>query len=119
MSHRTWLAVHHSDQEVQYAARAYIETLRGVGAQISMAIAGEPTANGYTERLIRTIKEEEVALHEHADFHDAYRHLTRFLDDVCQHRRIHSVLGYLTTAEFERQWQQQQAAAAAGKLAPP
>jgi putative transposase len=111
--------IHHSDQGGQYAATAYIETLRGVGAQISMATAGEPPENGYAERLMRTIKEEEVPLHEYADFHDAYQHLSRFLDDVYQHKRIHSVLGYLTPAEFERQWQQQQTAAAAGKLAPP
>jgi putative transposase len=111
--------IHHSDQGGQYAATAYIETLRAVGAQISMAAAGEPTEHGHAERLMRTIKEEEVTLHEYADFHDAYQQLSRFLDDVYQHKRIHSVLGYLTPAEFERQWQQQQPAAAAGQLASP
>jgi putative transposase len=111
--------IHHAAQGVQYAATAYIETLRGVGAHSSMATVGEPTENGYAERLMRTIKEEEVTLQEYADFHDAYQHLRRFLDDVYQHKRIHSVLGYLTPAEFEAQWQQQQMAAAAGKLAPP
>jgi putative transposase len=56
--------IHHSDQGVQYAATASIETLRDVGAHISMATVGEPTENGYAERLMRTIKEEEVTLHE-------------------------------------------------------
>jgi putative transposase len=74
--------IHHSDQGVQYAATAYIETLRGVGAQISMATVGEPTEKGDAERLMRTIKAEEVTLHEYADCHDAYQHLRRFLDDV-------------------------------------
>jgi transposase InsO family protein len=109
----------HSDQGVQYAATAYIETLRDVGAHISMATVGEPTENGYAERLMRTLKEEEVTLHEDADFHDAYQHLGRFLDDGYHHKRIHSVWGYLTPAEFETKWQQQQTATAAGKLAPP
>jgi putative transposase len=108
--------IHHSDQGVQYAATAYVQTLQDVGAQLSMATAGEPTENGYAERLMRTIKEEEVTLHDYADFHDAYRHLGRFLDHVYQHKRIHSALGYLTPAEFETQWQQQPTAAAAVKL---
>jgi putative transposase len=56
--------IHHSDQGVQYAATAYIQTLQGLGAQLSMAAVGEATAHGYAERLMRTIKEEEVTLHD-------------------------------------------------------
>src|SRR5205807_514576 len=53
-------AIHHSDQGVQYAATAYVERLAGRGVTISMAAAGVPEENGYAERLMRTIKEEEV-----------------------------------------------------------
>jgi putative transposase len=102
--------IHHSDQGVQYAALIYGQTLRDVGAQISMAAIGEATENGYAERLMRTIKEEEVTLHDYQDFHDAYQHLGRFLADVYQHKRIHSALGYLTPEEFETQWWQQRIA---------
>jgi transposase InsO family protein len=93
--------IHHSDQGVQYAATAYVARLEQLGAQISMAEQGEPRQNGYAERLMRTIKEEEVALTEYRDFADAYAQIGRFLDDVYQHKRIHSALGYLTPAEFE------------------
>jgi putative transposase len=96
--------VHHSDQGVQYAATDYVERLRAAGARLSMAAVGEPRENGYAERLMRTIKEEEVALTEYADFADALRQLGRFLDDVYNHKRIHSALGYLTPAEFEQHW---------------
>lgn len=104
--------IHHSDQGVQYAATAYTEMLISLGSQISMASVGEPEENGYAERLMRTIKEEEVDLSEYEDFGDAQRGLGRFLDDVYNHKRIHSSLGYLTPAEFEGLWQEKQSASA-------
>lgn len=96
--------IHHSDQGVQYAATAYVEALTGVGASISMAAVGEPREDGYAERLMRAIKEEEVDLTEYEDFADALRQLGRFLDEVYNRKRIHSSLGYLTPTEFEQQW---------------
>jgi len=100
--------IHHSDQGVQYAATAYTQVLQEAHVQISMADVGEAWQNGYAERLIRTIKEEEVDLSEYIDYNDAYRQLGRFLDDVYMHKRIHSSLGYLTPAEFEEQWRKEQ-----------
>ena len=96
--------IHHSDQGVQYAATAYVEELIGVGASISMAAVGESRENGYAERLMRTIKEEEVDLTEYEDFGDALGQIARFLDEVYNRKRIHSPLGYLTPSEFEQQW---------------
>src|SRR5947209_5625242 len=96
--------VHHSDQGVQYAATAYVERLQKLNVNLSMAAIGEPRENGYAERFMRTIKEEEVELSEYHDFADAHRQITRFLDDVYNVKRIHSALGYLTPLEFEQQW---------------
>lgn len=96
--------IHHSDQGVQYAANGYVERLQSLNVQISMAEVGQAWQNGYAERLIRTIKEEEVYLSEYRDFHDAYQQIGRFLDEVYMHKRIHSALGYLTPAAFEAEW---------------
>ena len=96
--------IHHSDQGIQYAAPAYIQVLRQAGVAISMAAVGEPRENGFAERLIRTIKEEEVDLSDYADYADAHRQIGRFIDDVYRTKRIHSALGYLTPAEFEAAW---------------
>lgn len=103
--------IHHSDQGIQYAATAYTQVLQEAEVQISMADVGEAWQNGYAERLIRTIKEEEVDLSEYLDYPDAYRQIGRFLDDVYMHKRIHSSLGYLTPAEFEAQWREEHALA--------
>ena len=35
-------------------------------------------------------------------FADAYGVLDRFLKDVCNRKRIHPALGYVTSAEFEQ-----------------
>lgn len=100
--------IHHSDQGVQYAATAYVDLLAANDVAISMAEVGQAWQNGYAERVIRTIKEEEVDLSDYRDYNDAYNQLDRFLDDVYMHKRIHSSLGYLTPAEFESQWLVQQ-----------
>jgi transposase InsO family protein len=100
--------IHHSDQGLQYAATAYVERLLQLGVQLSMAGVGEAYQNGYAERVIRTIKEEEVYLSDYQDFADASAHIRRFLDDVYNVKRIHSALGYLTPQEFEEQWRARQ-----------
>jgi len=98
--------IHHSDQGVQYAAYAYTDLLKIHGIQISMAAVGKAEENGYAERFMRTIKEEEVDLSEYFDFGDAHQQIGHFIDDVYNTKRIHSSLGYLTPVEYEYAWWQ-------------
>lgn len=101
--------IHHSDQGVQYAATAYVDSLKEHDIAISMAEIGQAWQNGYAERFIKTIKEEEVDLSDYQDYEDAYGQIGRFLEDVYMYKRIHSSLGYLTPVEFESQWLREQA----------
>lgn len=96
--------IHHSDQGVQYAAYAYIDLLKANDVCISMAAIGKAEENGYAERFMRTVKEEEVDLSEYLDFLDAFNQIGNFIDDVYMTKRIHSSLGYLTPTEFEAAW---------------
>lgn len=93
--------IHHSDQGVQYAAHDYIDLLKSYKIQISMAAVGKAEENGYAERVIRTIKEEEVDLSEYIGFTDTAGQIGHFIENVYMTRRIHSSLGYLTPVEFE------------------
>jgi len=96
--------IHHSDQGVQYAATAYTQLLKQAGIALSMAEVAAAWQNGYAERLMRTIKEEEVDLSDYENFAQAYAQIGYFLEEVYQKKRIHSALGYLTPVEFERRW---------------
>jgi transposase InsO family protein len=100
--------IHHSDQGVQYAAHAYVAQLEGAQIKISMADIGAAWQNGYAERIMRTIKEEEIDLADYRNFTEAYTQIGHFIEQVYQHKRIHSALGYLTPAEFEAHWRSQQ-----------
>lgn len=93
--------IHHSDQGVQYACSAYVDLLKKHNIHISMAAVGKAEENGYAERFMRTIKEEEVNLSDYNNFADAYSQIGYFIMDVYMTKRIHSSLGYLTPAEFE------------------
>ncbi|MDE0014442.1 MAG: IS3 family transposase [Candidatus Poribacteria bacterium] len=95
--------IHHSDQGVQYLSTAYISTLKAHGIQISLAHRGRPWENGYAERLIRTLKEEEVHLNDYEDITEARERIGQFIRQVYHQKRPHAALGYLTPVEFQRQ----------------
>ena len=95
--------IHHSDQGVQYLSNAYIATLQEHRIEISVAERGRPWENGYAERLIRTLKEEEVYLNDYQNITEARDRIGQFITHVYNLKRPHSALGYLTPMEFQRQ----------------
>ena len=101
--HQSVPEIHHSDQGVQYLSKAYLSVLKAHAIEISIARRGHPWENGYAERLIRTLKEEEVHLNDYQDITEARQSIGHFLTQVYNHKRLHSALGYLTPAEFQRQ----------------
>ena len=95
--------IHHSDQGVQYLSKAYIATLQEHRIKISVAQRGRPWENGYAERLIRTLKEEEVHINDYDSIAQARDRIGHFITHVYNLKRPHSALGYLTPMEFQRQ----------------
>jgi len=100
--------IHHSDQGVQYTSQLYLQILAQNKVQVSNSAVGQAWQNGYAERLVRTIKEEEVGLQDYQNFGDAIHNIKTFIEEVYGKKRIHSSLGYLTPAEFEAYWKNQQ-----------
>jgi len=94
--------VHHSDRGVQYASRDYTQLLQDHGIQISMSRKGNPWDNAACESFIKTLKYEEVYRTEYRDLADARASIGAFLEKVYNQKRLHSALGYLPPAEFER-----------------
>ena len=95
--------IHPSDQGVQYLSSAYLSTLKAHGIEISLAPRGRPWENGYAERLIRTLKAEEVHLNDYEDITEARERIGHFITQVYHQKRPHSALGYLTPMEFQQQ----------------
>ena len=95
--------IHHSDQGVQYLSNAYISTLQCHNIEISgVSRRGCPWENGYVERLIRTLKEEEIHLNAYQNIHEARGRIGHFITQVYHQKRPHLTLEYLTPIEFQR-----------------
>lgn len=96
--------IHHSDHGVQYASTRYVARLEEIGAAISMAAIGNVYENALAESFFATLKREEVYLHDYQTFAEAEANLERFLEEVYNHKRLHSSLGYRPPSEFEALW---------------
>jgi transposase InsO family protein len=110
--------IHHSDQGVQYASAELVDRLLECGFQISMSRKAAPWENGRVESFIKTLKAEEVSLRQYRDLEQARRSIGHFLEEVYNQRRLHSALGYLPPAEFERGWHEQDKKEAAARQLP-
>ena len=93
--------IHHSDRGVQYASNNYIKELELYAFQISMSRKGNPYDNAYVESFIKTLKSEEVHLWEYRTMADVQKRIPYFIEDVYNHKRLHSALGYRPPCEYE------------------
>jgi putative transposase len=87
-----------SDQGSHFTRPQYCDLLRGANVQISMDGKGRALDNIFTERLWRSVKYEEVYLHEYVSPKEARSHLQNYFEFYNQ-RRLHQALEYQTPAE--------------------
>ncbi len=90
-----------SDQGSHFTSPKYLERLQCEEIQISMDGRGRARDNIFTERLWRTLKYEEVYLHEYANPKEAYHQLANSIR-FYNFERPHQALEYLTPAQVYR-----------------
>ena len=93
--------LHRADRGSQYAARAYRRALREHGITVSMSRKGDCWDNAPMESFNGTLKVECVHAQRYATREQARAAIVEYIG--CYNtERIHSSLGYVTPAEFER-----------------
>lgn len=87
--------VFNTDQGSQYTATAFIDLLKAHPIQISMDGRGRALDNVFVERLWRSVKQEDVYLHDYRDVSEAKDRLSAYFRWYNQ-ERLHQSLAYNT-----------------------
>lgn len=90
--------IFNSDQGCQFTSSAFTSRLSEAGVRISMDGRGRCIDNVWIERVWRSLKYEEVYLHDYAAVSDAYDGIGRYLT-FYNDLRPHQALAYATPAE--------------------
>jgi len=92
----------HSDRGSQYASRDYQALLDQHGIVCSMSRKGNCWDNAVMERFFLNLKMERVWQRNYANHGEAQRDITDYLVSFYNCTRLHSKLGYLPPAAYER-----------------
>ena len=89
--------IFNNDQGAQVTSGEFTGRLVAQDIQISMDGRGRALANIFVERLWRSVKQEEVYIHDYHTVEEAGRSLARYFT-FYNHRRLHQALAYQTPA---------------------
>lgn len=94
--------IHHSDRGIQYASEAYRRALATANITPSMSRKGNCWDNAPMESFFHTLKTERVHHREYTTRDEARRDLFGYIEGFYNSHRLHSALGYLSPADYER-----------------
>jgi transposase InsO family protein len=92
----------HSDRGSQYASLEYQSLLDQHGIRCSMSRKGNCWDNAVMERFFLNLKMERVWQRDYANHGEAQRDITDYIVSFYNWIRLHSKLGYLSPAVYER-----------------
>jgi putative transposase len=93
-----------SDNGSAFLSETVQEFARHLEVELMRTRIRYPEGNGRCERLIRTIKEEEVWLNIYDSYGEARKRIGAFIE-FYNSERIHSALGYVSPRQFVARWQ--------------
>ncbi len=96
-----------TDNGTQFTSTRFIQTLGRLGITHRRTAYNHPEGNGRIERFHRSLKEEEVWLHEYRSLEEARDSIARWLHEY-NHHRPHQSLKNRTPAEARRAFTQPQ-----------
>ena len=102
--------IFNTDQGAQFTGNAFIKVLTENGIKISMDGRGRALDNIFVERLWRTVKYENIVIHDYETLSDAKVGLRRYFP-FYNDERFHETLAYQTPAQLY--WQSSWAGARA------
>jgi len=91
--------IFNTDQGVQFTSKDFVGVLEKAEIQISMDGKGRCFDNIFTERLWRTIKQEEVYIKDYKSVPEAIESIGKYIQ-FYNRERLHSSLGYKTPEEI-------------------
>jgi len=91
--------IFNTDQGPQFTSVEFTNLLENAGIKVSMDGRGRVYDNIFVERLWRSVKYEEVYLHDYQTVQEARAHLSDYFQ-FYNNERPHEALGYRTPHEF-------------------
>ncbi len=92
----------HSDRGVQYACDEFKALLKKYPVLQSMSRKGNCWDNAPMESFFKSIKSEWIYHHEYLDRRQASLAVFEYIESWYNRKRLHSALGYLTPAQYEK-----------------
>jgi putative transposase len=102
--------VHHSDQGSQYVSLRFGERCREIGIHRSMGSKGDCFDNAVAESFFATLEKDLLRRHSFPTRQEARTAVFDYIEAFYNPIRLHSTLGYLSPAAYEKITKEQKAA---------
>ena len=94
--------IHHSDQGAQYTSLAFGQRCREAGVVQSMGPVGDAYDNAMCESFFATLESELLDRRSFRTTAEAQGEVFSFIEGFYNTRRLHSAIGYRSSANFEK-----------------